>query len=406
MKIKIHWQWKGSKFFVKLILASSLFILLLLRTNSKSHFLKKNGIVFIKSKDLYPIAKNDFERLQEQQDQELWGFAINCSVIYTWVNGSIKSHQDEFNKYRVKYGAHEKSFQRYRDNEELKHSLRSYAKHMSWHKGQIYLVVPDGHVPNWLNTKHPRVTIINQSTLMDEEDNPTFNSNAIEQNFYRIPNISELFIQINDDTFFGSNLVYEDFFTKDRGNNIFMDNIKTDLEKHYNALWTSRQTTYRALINQFNCSLPMFSTRHAPIVYHREAFLIMHRLFKKELKETASRKFRNRYDLITPILHHYTVMNYKDDGEDSMTENSEPYRSGKGKLKFNFKNFKQEEMKLTHFFKPVTDNFESDLNSFKFFSEYKPKFFTLNDDFESESVHYLMKLFLFNMFPEKSPFEI
>ena len=48
----------------------------------------------------------------------------------------------------------------------------------------------------------------NQDSLFTAEDGkialPTFNTNAIEVNLWRIPNLTEVFLHINDDYIFGS----------------------------------------------------------------------------------------------------------------------------------------------------------------------------------------------------------
>ena len=52
---------------------------------------------------------------------------------------------------------------RYRDNHELKYSFRSLFKYAPWIR-QVFLVT-SGHIPNWLNTKHPKMTVVTHSDL-------------------------------------------------------------------------------------------------------------------------------------------------------------------------------------------------------------------------------------------------
>lgn len=44
----------------------------------------------------------------------------------------------------------------YRDNDDLKHSLRSLSKMIKWHTGTVFIVTPPDQVPNWLDTSNPR----------------------------------------------------------------------------------------------------------------------------------------------------------------------------------------------------------------------------------------------------------
>ena len=79
---------------------------------------------------------------------------------------------------------------------------------MPWHKGTIYLVTP-GYYPFWLDLT--RVIVINQSSLLPP-DTLVMNSNAIEQNFDRIPGLTDYFIHMNDDYMMTSPVYPWDFF--------------------------------------------------------------------------------------------------------------------------------------------------------------------------------------------------
>ncbi|KAJ3395612.1 hypothetical protein HDU92_005434 [Lobulomyces angularis] len=265
-----------------------------------------------KESERLEVVEAVFNETAVSQEEDVWSFAKDCSIIYTWANGSIKEHQELYNYYKYDDKSLRNSFQRFRDNEELKHSLRSYTKNMAWHRGNIFLVVPDGHVPEWINLEHPRLKIINQSTLVDEEDNPTFNTNAIEQNFYKIPGLTDHFIAVNDDIFFGRELHPIDFFTEEKGVNFFFENSALIPNVVYtDHVLESRKTTAKALIRQYDIKDKIYSPKHAPFVYLKEVFPVMKELFAEELKNTSTHKFRHVKDLVTPILHHYTLMNEK-----------------------------------------------------------------------------------------------
>lgn len=59
-----------------------------------------------------------------------------------------------------------------------------------------------------------RLKVINQDDLIEESERPTFNSNCIESVLHKIPGITEKFIVVNDDYFFGRLVHPSDFFTK------------------------------------------------------------------------------------------------------------------------------------------------------------------------------------------------
>jgi hypothetical protein len=98
---------------------------------------------------------------------------------------------------------------RFRDNDELRYSLRALDRFFPAH-GHIYLVT-DAQTPAWL---HPSdgLTIIDHRSLIPLASLPTFDSGHIESYIHRIPNLSERFFYLNDDVFFGKPLKLDDWF--------------------------------------------------------------------------------------------------------------------------------------------------------------------------------------------------
>ncbi len=90
---------------------------------------------------------------------------------------------------------------RFRDNDELRYSLRALERYFPDH-GQVY-VVTDGQSPGWLRASG-RLTLIDHRDLMPESALPTFDSAHIESYVHRIPGLSERFFYFNDDVFFGA----------------------------------------------------------------------------------------------------------------------------------------------------------------------------------------------------------
>ena len=99
---------------------------------------------------------------------------------------------------------------RYRDNDELRYSLRALEMFFPEH-GHIY-VVTDGQRPAWLE-KTERLTIVDHSVLIPASSLPLFNSSHIESYIHHIPGLSERFIYLNDDCFFGAPVNIEEWFS-------------------------------------------------------------------------------------------------------------------------------------------------------------------------------------------------
>jgi hypothetical protein len=56
----------------------------------------------------------------------------------------------------------------------------------------------------FVNIENPKIQIVKHSEIMSHEYLPVFNSVAIEANIHHIPNLSENFLYLNDDVFFGN----------------------------------------------------------------------------------------------------------------------------------------------------------------------------------------------------------
>ena len=137
-------------------------------------------------------------------------------LVYMWVDGNDPEWRAKRNHYM---NGGEKSTSegvndaRWRDNEELRYSLRSVEKFASW-INHIYIVT-DGQCPEWLDTSNPKISIIDHKQIMPAEALPVFSSSAIESCIYRIPGLSEHFIVGNDDTMFTKPTTQELFFNED-----------------------------------------------------------------------------------------------------------------------------------------------------------------------------------------------
>ena len=117
-------------------------------------------------------------------------------IILPWVDGNDPAWNEERKKYDTN---HIHSNVRYQSWDNLQYVFRGIEKNMPWvHK---VFFVTWGHLPKWLNTFHEKLRIIKHSDYIPEKYLPTFNSNVIEMNYFRIPDLSENYILFNDDLF-------------------------------------------------------------------------------------------------------------------------------------------------------------------------------------------------------------
>ena len=99
---------------------------------------------------------------------------------------------------------------RYRDWGTLKYWFRAVEKNAPW-VNKIFFITC-GQKPDFLNTDHPKIKCVTHSDYIDSKYLPTFNSNVIELNLHRIPELSERFVLFNDDILLNAPVSPEDFF--------------------------------------------------------------------------------------------------------------------------------------------------------------------------------------------------
>ncbi len=130
--------------------------------------------------------------------------------VITWVNGNDEIWKKERAQY-VENGGDAREA-RYRDWGQLKYWFRAIEKNASW-VNKIHFVTC-GHLPDWLNTKNPKLNIVRHQDFIPKEYLPVFNSTAIEIHLHKIPGLSEKFVYFCDDVYVMNKIKEEDFFIK------------------------------------------------------------------------------------------------------------------------------------------------------------------------------------------------
>ena len=138
-------------------------------------------------------------------------------IVYLWVNGNDGEWRAKREKHAEKLKATgQLSFAkfgnvegRYRDNDELRFSLRALEKFFPEH-GHIYIVT-DGQVPDWFQASD-QISLVDHHQLIPHSSLPTFDSGNIESYIHHIPGLSERYFYLNDDVFFGAPVCLENWF--------------------------------------------------------------------------------------------------------------------------------------------------------------------------------------------------
>ena len=247
--------------------------------------------------------------------------------VITWVDGN----DEEWKKERAFYLSDTGDIRsvRYRDWNLLRYWFRGVEKFAPW-INKIHFVTC-GHLPKWLNTKHPKLNVVNHKDFIPDKYLPTFNSHTIELNLHRIKGLQNQFVYFNDDVFLINKVNPEDFFQNglpcDTGvlgcvcpqddfvSNVIFNNIviinkyfqKTDFTvKNYKYAFNLRYGKYllrTILLYPFGKHTGFYDF-HLHLSFKKDTF---EKLWDKEsqvLDSTCKHKFRTSND-VSPWLFRY-----------------------------------------------------------------------------------------------------
>lgn len=234
-------------------------------------------------------------------------------LVYTWVDGSDPAWQARKAEAAGSpvvsalnpNATHES---RYLSREELRYSLRSVEMFASWVR-KIYIVT-DQQVPSWLDLSHPKIHVVDHREIFPAEAPPVFNSHAIESRLHHIPGLSDRYLYLNDDVFFGRPVGPEDFFHSNGVAKFFLSPFLLDVDPRHDdqAPIMSATKNNRSLIEgRFGRTITN-KVKHTPHPQIRA----VHELLEAENSETYERlarsQFRHPDDLsVAASLHPYVA---------------------------------------------------------------------------------------------------
>ena len=324
---------------------------------------------------------------------------MKIDLVYLWVDGSDEKWLAKKNvalakkdESPIKGGI---SANRWRDNEELKYSLRSVEKFAPW-INRIFIVT-DEQTPKWLDINNPKITIVDLKQYIPNDLLPLFNSIAIEMFLWNIFDLSEHFLYANDDMFFGKP-VEPDFFFDDNGNPITI--FKGRHYKNFRRMtthWNALQIIRKHFGIEYNVSL-----KHAIEPFRKSYMKETAEEFYDEVILPSVTTFRSKQNvkrMIYPLIDNAL-------GRNTITMN---WRVSKKRIVYNHENDSTARMvcrKLLWFFATVLgfikyDCFDKRQLIVTFLKIYSPTLFCINDTGNSDKI----TKFLRKMFPEKSCFE-
>ena len=228
-------------------------------------------------------------------------FSGEIDVVYTWVDGSDQRWRAAFDEWSAREGRDHQVDRdlvagRYRDNDELRHSLRSLWFGCDWVR-RIFVVTAD-QVPAWLDTDDERIEVVSHRDILPESCLPTFNSHAIEAALHRIEGLSEHFVYFNDDVFVGRPLRPEHFFTSSGLPKVFLSDARVsgvDDDRQL-AVDNAAMRGRRLLARDFG-RVAAFKPHHAPFALRRTLLDELVKRYADEVEATMHHRFRHPDDL-------------------------------------------------------------------------------------------------------------
>lgn len=253
--------------------------------------------------------------------------------VILWVDGDDSNWQDERSEYNPVKVDYASNVNRFRDWDNLHYWFRGVEKYAPW-VNNIYFITW-GHLPKWLNTKHPKLKIVKHTDYI-EGYLPTFNSNVIELNLHKIQELSEHFVLFNDDTFLLNSVKPTDFFINKlprdemyfnailpKGDhsrisytNLNNTNIinkyfikKEVMKKHWKKVINFKYGTKlirTLLLMPWNCFVG-FGNPHIPQPHLKSTFSLLWEKEYEKLDDTCKNKFRGLNDCSHWLMRYWNL---------------------------------------------------------------------------------------------------
>lgn len=255
----------------------------------------------------------------------------DIDIVLLWVDGSDPQWLAKRRLYTNEGPDDSSDSMRFRDYGTLKYVFRSIEKYAPWCR-KIHIIT-DHQVPGWLDLNNPKINLVDHTDFIPSEYLPTFNSNTIELNLFRLKDLSEKFILMNDDMFFNGETRPADFFNDDKivdygiynkiapteefahilvNDMIFINKYfdkKSSVKKNWRKQFSIKYGTM--LIRNFLLlpwnDIPGYYNQHLPQPHFKSVFSKLYNLEPEMFNQTFKNKFRG-YDDINHWICRYWLL--------------------------------------------------------------------------------------------------
>ncbi len=245
----------------------------------------------------------DLSRLYPQPIDSECRFDVD--IVYTWVNHDDPEWRALIARFR---NLDEVDWERYRDNDELRYSMRSIDRFAPWVR-TIFVVTNCGR-PAWL-AEHPRVRWVPHEAVFPASEHylPTFNSHAIESCLMRIDGLSEHFVYMNDDVFMGMPIAKSDLFAPNGMSLSHLERygVAFGAVDSHNPDYLNAAINGRRLIEETFGVSPTQLHAHTAHALRRSVLFEMEARYPERFDAVRRARFRSSDDLsvVSFLYHHY-----------------------------------------------------------------------------------------------------
>lgn len=257
---------------------------------------------------------------------------MKIDFVMPWVDGNDPAWQEERRKYKQDSGTDARAA-RYRDMGILKYWFRAVEAYAPW-VNRIHFITW-GHLPEWLNTDHPKLHIVNHQDYIPAEYLPTFNANPIELNMHRIEGLSEHFVYFNDDMLLNAPVEPDFFFHKglpcdfanvdnisSAGVDVVFSHIQFNnsylISKHFSYIKSFFQFPHKYLNIAYSWKSNLknllkiensgyfqgFINHHLPAAYLKQTFVDFWEKDFETLDKVSKSKFRSPFDVNQYVMRY------------------------------------------------------------------------------------------------------
>lgn len=258
---------------------------------------------------------------------------FSIDFVIPWVNGSDPIWLKKKAQYQSQTSTEGNSDQRFEDFGTLKYLFRSIEKYANW--VNVIWLITDQQIPEWL-AENSRVQVVDHRDYIPQRYLPTFNSNVIELNVWRISDLTDHFVLLNDDFLFVSDTKKSDFFSskgepKDIAaqsvfmprddfahipvNNISLINQRFNkrqwLRHNWRIAFNFRNGIGLNILSIMLSPLPYitrFFEPHVGTAYLKNNFVKVWELFPEKLELTSKNKFRDINEVSHWLVRYYQIM--------------------------------------------------------------------------------------------------